>query len=128
MVVKYFVFLMLSAFYSVSQPWRKLRVLKREVKKYGKVRNYQATVSVIIPAWNEEVGVLKTLKSVLRNKYPHVEVIVVNDGSTDNSRQIVDDFIKKYKAGRGHITRLRQYYIENDGRPHRHHRRYIQPP
>lgn len=116
MVVKYFVFLMLAAFYSVSQPWRRLRVLKREVKKYGKVRSYQATVSVIIPAWNEEVGVLKTLKSVLRNKYPHVEVIVVNDGSTDNSREIVDNFIKKYKAGKGHITRLRQYYIENGGK------------
>lgn len=115
MVAKYFIFLMLSAFFSISQPWRRLRVLKAEYKKYGEVRSYHPIVSVIIPAWNEEVGVLKTIRSVLANKYPYTEIIVVNDGSTDNSKELIDKFIDKHKKLNKH-ARMRQFYIENGGK------------
>jgi len=115
MVAKYFIFLMLSAFFSISQPLRRLRVLKAEYKKYGKIRSYHPIVSVIIPAWNEEVGVLKTVRSVLANKYPYTEIIVVNDGSTDNSKELIDKFIEKNKK-QHKFARMRQYYIENGGK------------
>ena len=115
MVVKYFVFLMLSAFFSIGQPWRRLRVVKAEYRKYGQIRNYRPIVSVIIPAWNEEVGVLKTVNSVLANKYPYTEIIIVNDGSTDNSKELIDEFITKHKKQHKH-ARMRQYYIENGGK------------
>jgi len=115
MLVKYFMFLSFSAFFSVSQPWRRYRVLRKEVKKHGEVQRYMPLVSVIIPAWNEEVGVLKTLRSVIKNKYPNMQIIVVNDGSTDNSREIVDKFIAQYtlKYKRRNIV---HYYIENGGK------------
>lgn len=48
--------------------------------------------SVIIPAFNEEACielVLRSLTSFLQEKYPHAEIIVVNDGSTDNTAAIV---------------------------------------
>ncbi|HJP96667.1 MAG TPA: glycosyltransferase [Candidatus Saccharimonadales bacterium] len=115
MVVKYFVFLALAALYPVSQQQRRYRVLRREAARHGKIRRYQPSVSVIIPAWNEEVGVIKTLKSVLANKYPYLEIIVVNDGSTDNSRELIDAFIAEQKQ-RNKRLRMFQYYISNGGK------------
>lgn len=117
MLVKYFVFLVFAASYSVNQPWRKYRMLKRDLKRHKKIRVHQPTVSVIIPAWNEEVGVIKTMESVIANKYPRTEIIVVNDGSTDNSRKIVDRFIAKYRAKKlANPISIKQYYISNGGK------------
>ncbi len=115
MVAKYFVFLVFSAYFSVGQGWRRYRLLKAEVKKYRKVRTYEPVVSVIIPAWNEEVGVLKTLKSVVANKYLRTEIIVVNDGSTDRSRELVDAYIDELRI-RTKRRNIHQYYIPNGGK------------
>jgi biofilm PGA synthesis N-glycosyltransferase PgaC len=52
-------------------------------------RGYRPLVSVIIPAWNEEVGIIKTIKSTLENGYDHLEIIIIDDGSTDNTRRQV---------------------------------------
>lgn len=119
MLIKYFVFLMLSAYFSVREKARRLRAFKREVKEHGAIKKYRPKVSVIIPAWNEEVGVLKTLKSVLANPYANLEVVVVNDGSTDRSREIVDAFIAEHRQ-QAHRTGdrrvVRQLYVENGGK------------
>lgn len=62
-------------------------------------------VSVIVPAWNEEVGIKRTLKSLLKNSFMNMEIIVVNDGSTDNTSKIVKEYLKtkycKNKKKRG---------------------------
>lgn len=50
------------------------------------------TCSVIIPAYNSENTIEKTLQSVLEQDYANIEIIVVNDGSTDNTEAVV----KKY--------------------------------
>jgi cellulose synthase/poly-beta-1,6-N-acetylglucosamine synthase-like glycosyltransferase len=117
MLIKYFIFLLLAAFFPVRTEWRRFRELKREIKRYGKVRDYKLGVSVIIPAWNEEVGIIRTMQSVLNNDYPHIEMIVVNDGSTDNSRTLVDAFIAEYEQSKPSSNRmLRQLYIPNGGK------------
>jgi cellulose synthase/poly-beta-1,6-N-acetylglucosamine synthase-like glycosyltransferase len=48
---------------------------------------------VLIPAWNEEVGVAATIRSVLATGYPHLEVVVVNDGSTDRTHEVVQELL-----------------------------------
>lgn len=50
---------------------------------------YSKPLSIIIPAYNEEVGVVDSVQSVLNLKYPQTELIVVNDGSTDQTQQVV---------------------------------------
>ncbi len=53
-------------------------------------------VSVIICARNEAENLIKFLPSVLEQKYPSYEVIVVNDCSEDNSDDILGQFLSKY--------------------------------
>ena len=46
-------------------------------------------VSVIIPVYNAEKFLLKNLGSVLKQTYPDIEVIIINDGSTDDTLKII---------------------------------------
>lgn len=48
------------------------------------------TVSVVIPARNEEDNIEKCVRSVLDQSYPHVEVVVLDDGSTDETPAILE--------------------------------------
>lgn len=49
-------------------------------------------VSVIIPAYNSEQTISKTIQSVLKQDYDPIEIIVVNDGSLDNTERVVKEF------------------------------------
>ncbi|MEG4228085.1 glycosyltransferase family 2 protein [Microcoleus sp. N9_B2] len=55
----------------------------------------QPLVSVIIPAFNAENFIAKTLESVLSQTYQNIEVLVVDDGSTDTTAEIVQSFAQK---------------------------------
>lgn len=50
-------------------------------------------ISILVPAYNEEAGVVSTVRSLLSLNYPQYEVIVVNDGSTDlTSQKVIAQF------------------------------------
>lgn len=51
-------------------------------------------ISIIIPLFNRETLILATLESVLCQSDSHWECIIIDDGSTDHSYQVVSDFIK----------------------------------
>jgi len=65
-------------------------------------------VSIIIPAYNRANMILTALKSVLAQTYPDWEAIVVDDGSSDNTREVVAG-VKD--------ARVRYIYQENKGLP-----------
>lgn len=67
-------------------------------------------ISVIVPVYNCEKYVGDCLDSILANKYQNLEVIVVNDGSTDNSAEI----IKKYYNQKSEKYDNRVIYIEQN--------------
>ncbi len=65
-------------------------------------------VSVIIPAYNAEAFIARTLESVLAQSYSHLEVLVVDDGSRDRTAEIVQEFVERDRR----VTLIRQ---ENAG-------------
>ncbi len=52
-------------------------------------------ISVIIPMYNSEKYIAKCLDSIISQNYKNLEVIVVNDGSKDSSREICEEYVKK---------------------------------
>jgi cellulose synthase/poly-beta-1,6-N-acetylglucosamine synthase-like glycosyltransferase len=56
----------------------------------------QPKVSVLIPAYNEEVGIIKTIDSVLNCEYENVEVIIINDGSIDKTDELICHKISEF--------------------------------
>lgn len=52
-------------------------------------------VSIVIPYFNNENTIRRALSSVIGQTYKNYEIILINDGSTDNSKKIVEDFIRK---------------------------------
>lgn len=53
-------------------------------------------ISVIIPVYNVQDFLRQCVDSVLQQTYPYTEIILVDDGSTDNSGQICDEYQKQY--------------------------------
>ncbi len=59
-------------------------------------RNYFVPVSIVVPAYNEEVTVVETVKSLLALEYDLYEIIVVDDGSKDStSQRLIEAFDMK---------------------------------
>jgi glycosyltransferase involved in cell wall biosynthesis len=54
----------------------------------------QPLVSVIVPAWNSERTLLQTLRSVAAQSYSNLEIIIVDDGSTDGTASVARRFCK----------------------------------
>ena len=68
-------------------------------------------VSVIIPAYNAEKSIGDALDSVFAQTYRPIEVIVVDDGSTDKTAEVV----KKYQKLNAHNVNLTYMYQQNSG-------------
>lgn len=66
------------------------------------------TVSILIPCYNQANYIAETLDSVLAQTYPHWEAIVINDGSPDNTREVVSPYVEK-------DMRIRYIEIPNGG-------------
>lgn len=52
----------------------------------------QPGVSVIVPAYNEEINAVRTVQSLLQQDYPHLRIVFVDDGSKDSTFKTVSDF------------------------------------
>ncbi len=71
-----------------------VREYKRRKRKSERTRR-APTVTVLIPAHNEEMGVIRTIESVKKSTVRSLEIIVIDDASTDNTYDIVADYIRK---------------------------------
>lgn len=73
-------------------------------------------VSVIIPLYNKEREIAKAIQSVLSQDYTNFELLIIDDGSTDNSSSIVqnfkDDRIRYYSKDNGGVSSARNYGIK----------------
>lgn len=66
-------------------------------------------VSVIVPVYNVEKFIDKCLNSLVNQTLKEIEIIVVNDGSPDNSQKIIDKYVKKYPE------KVQSFIKENGG-------------
>ncbi|WP_163653688.1 glycosyltransferase [Listeria sp. PSOL-1] len=53
-------------------------------------------LSIIIPAYNVEAFITPCIESILQEKYPHKEIIIINDGSTDQTKGLLDQLKQTY--------------------------------
>lgn len=60
-------------------------------------QNNVITVSIILPVYNAQEYLECCLKSIVTQSYPYLEIICVNDGSTDKSSEIIEKFAKNDK-------------------------------
>ena len=72
--------------------------------------DFRPRVSVLVPAHDEEVVILDTIRSALNSDYPNIEIAVVNDGSTDATGALLD---KEF----GSDARVRIHHQPNRGKP-----------
>ena len=80
-------------------------------------------VSIIVPARNEERNIRRCVESLLEQNYPNYEVIVVDDGSTDGTPDILENIIQTHpQSNRLWVQRLRDELPEGwAGKPHAIH-------
>ena len=65
-------------------------------------------ISIIVPVYNVEKYLRRNLESLVEQTYKNIEIIVVNDGTKDNSQAIIDEFKEKY-------PQILQSYIKENG-------------
>lgn len=77
-----------SALFVTTSFFIPLSVFEKYFTKKDNTVFFFPPVTIIIPAYNEENGITRTLDSLVEVDYPNKEVIVVDDGSTDRTYQI----------------------------------------
>lgn len=84
------------------------------------MKNVLSKVSIIVPVYNIENYLEKCLNSLINQTCQNIEILVVNDGSTDDSGKIINDFsvqfpekIKAFHKNNGGLSDARNYGIDH---------------
>jgi cellulose synthase/poly-beta-1,6-N-acetylglucosamine synthase-like glycosyltransferase/peptidoglycan/xylan/chitin deacetylase (PgdA/CDA1 family)/spore germination protein YaaH len=72
---------------------------------YESAAGYNPRVAVLIPAFNEEKVIVRTIRSVLNSDYKNLHVIVIDDGSSDNTAEVAREAYDREIAA-GHVQVL----------------------
>ena len=67
-----------------------------ELSEFQKEVSYEKLISVIVPIYNVEKYLSKSLDSIIAAKVDDMEILLINDGSTDNSDQIAKEYASNY--------------------------------
>lgn len=81
------------------------RIFQKYIHSSNKIRSYNPKVSIVVPVYNGENFVNEAIDSILSQTYKNYEIIVVDDGSKDRTKKV----LQKYK------NKIRYFYKENGG-------------
>lgn len=111
----YLILLILALYHSKRQ------VEQHRNRKYSELfkRKMLPGISIIAPAYNEELSIIDSVTSLLNLKYPEYEVIVVNDGSKDKTIETLIDYFeleRKHPFFKSPLSTksLRGVYVSDD--------------
>lgn len=85
-----------------------MRFFHRPIALADKVRPVTPSVSVIIPVYNTEQYISSCIDSILAQSQSNIEIICIDDGSTDNGGLILDEYERRY-------DHVRVYHQKNQG-------------
>ena len=71
-----------------------LAYLQKRKEPAALISTVQPAVSVIVPAYNEELNAVRTIQSLLLQNYPNLQIVFVDDGSTDDTYNKVTEYFK----------------------------------
>ena len=87
------------------------------------IKKNDLKISIIIPLYNEDSTIIKLLKKIYSLKKINLEIIIVNDGSTDNSFNLIKNFSRtrkikiishKNNSGKGYAIRSAKKHVTGD--------------
>lgn len=97
---------------------RQLRRKTRARKQSEHATEFKPKVTVLIPAHNEQVGIIRCLETVSRSTYKNISIVVIDDASSDKTSKLVREFIAR------HSKKVSVRYTVKDGRTMR---QYFRP-
>jgi cellulose synthase/poly-beta-1,6-N-acetylglucosamine synthase-like glycosyltransferase/spore germination protein YaaH/peptidoglycan/xylan/chitin deacetylase (PgdA/CDA1 family) len=91
-----FAFFIVGIFLSVARMviMAVLAAIQKRREPLAPVSLEQPSVSVIVPAYNEQINAVRTIQSLLQQDYPNLQVVFVDDGSTDKTFDTVTEAFK----------------------------------
>lgn len=79
---------------------RQLRFKRSKSESSSFLKHRLPSVSIIVPAFNEEASIEQTVRALLSQRYPDFEVVVVNDGSPDRTLEVlIESFALERRSG-----------------------------
>jgi poly-beta-1,6-N-acetyl-D-glucosamine synthase len=95
--------------YDILQLRRKALALKN-TKQTKTIKPFNPHVTVLIPAHNEQSGIIRCLETVSKSTYRNMSIVVIDDASSDTTSKLVRGFIAE------HSHKVRMRYTVKDGR------------
>lgn len=99
LVVLFYLFMLLIAMVKINRNRR----YEQSVDLLSNSEFYNLGVSILVPAYNEESGIVQNIFSLLNLNYKEFEVIVINDGSTDSTQELVIEQFQMFPLEDAHI-------------------------
>jgi peptidoglycan-N-acetylglucosamine deacetylase len=99
-----------------------LRKKRGSSQHHRRKRRRRPTLAVIIACYNEEKVIGMTIESLLMSTYKKFRIIVINDGSTDNTKKVVEKYVKldsrvelisTHNQGKAHALQLGIAHVKN---------------
>ncbi|MBN1616091.1 MAG: glycosyltransferase family 2 protein [Spirochaetales bacterium] len=109
MVITSFYLFLTACAYKESRRQTKLTTLKSESFLFTK--NMLPSISILAPAFNEEASIIASVESLRHVLYPSVEIIVINDGSKDNTLALLIDHFSLERHEGDHQQALSTQHI-----------------